>query len=1349
MKRSAKYILFIFLFLISNVNIRAFNLKQISNKDGLSNSAILSIYQDRDGFMWFGSCDGLNLFNGIDVQIYKPINEDNKLSGNLIENIIEAEDGILWVHTNYGLDRLDKKSKKVESFKQFKGLYFLQKDSNNNIFILKEDNCIYYYHKGEREFKKVILKGLSYNNVINFVITPDNYIWIFTNNSYNQSYKINIDNNGDIYLTSAEQLEHENRLTYCFYDREQKNIIYFVDDNYTLYEYNLKDKRKFFRINLKKEIEQKGVITSIIKHQNDFFIGFKTNGVIKLKNIPERQENYQIEDIGIKSGVFCILKDRYQDLVWIGTDGQGVYMYSNTPYSIKSELFHTFTNRIEKPARAIFLDKENSLWIGTKGDGVFSLQDYNTKKSLTETSIKYYNQENSNLGDNSVFSFAKSSKNLFWIGTEGGINYYSYKDKTIKKAETTVDGIPVKYVHAIYEVNDSTLWVATVGTGIVKINISGTDDHPILKGTKRITIHEGEGVYNYFFTLFKENDSYIWFGNRGYGAIRIDTRTLASTNILPDKSQKEQTLNDIFAITKDDSDNFWFGTSSGLVKYDQKGDFSVFDDKSGLPNNTIHSIQKDSDGNLWLSTNNGIARFDTKQEGFQVYNELNGLQIIEFSDGASFYDEASSTIFFGGINGFVSISEKETSSQQYLPPVHFSDLMIFGQDKNIFDFIDKEKDQDILKLNYNQNFFSISFTALDYINGNNYTYFYKLENVSSQWIDNGTSNNASFTNLSHGTYTLSIKYKNRLTGSESPVYSIEIKILPPWYMSWWAYTIYTLIALFCIGLIVNAIVTKYRKKKFAAIEKIKQEHQAEVYESKLSFFTNIAHEFSTPLTLIYGPCDRLLSYKGTDNFIRKYTLLIQRNAERLNDLIRELIEFRRIETNNEIAQIEQLSVSDIINDIQETFTDLAESKNITFGQSIDADMIWNSDKKFLYTIITNLLSNAFKYTPENGYINITAFTQNKELQIVVSNTGKGIKEKDLDRIFDRYSILDNFENREIKNNSSRNGLGLAITNSMVKLLGGVIRVNSEINKSTDFTVILPQREETVDKNTISNTPLPINIKRDLESTIELPKYEFDKSKMTILIIDDDIEILWFISEIFADEYNVIPMNQSINTEEMLLNIHPDIIICDVMMPGIDGIALAKEIKANKKTAHIPLILISAKYTVEEQIEGLASGAEMYISKPFNADYLSTSVRHLISRKETLKDYFNSPLSAFDLTKGKLTHKENLKFVEDILDIIQKNITDKKLSAQFIADKLNMSPRHLYRKLSEINSDSPAEMIKESRLHIARNLLVNTKMTIDEIIYKSGFSNRATFFRAFSLKFGCTPKEYRDKEISGL
>jgi signal transduction histidine kinase/ligand-binding sensor domain-containing protein/DNA-binding response OmpR family regulator len=1333
------YLYFTFSVFLFTSSASAYNVRQISNKDGLSNSAILSIYQDDDGFMWFGSCDGLNLFDGSNISVYKSPEGKNNLSGNLIEDILETESGIFWLQTNYGLNKLDKKKRHVDYFPYFDGSILLRKDRENVLFILNEDNCLYYYDKKINSILKIATPGLVAADVLDYNINKNNELCVFFKDGRFASYSIVKKEDSAISLLPLQTGKLSASLLFCSYEED---TVYYIDDTYTLFEYDLPKNKKSYVYNLKKVILENGTVSSIIKNKNNYFIGFKTNGLIYLKNIPEKSERYQIEEIDIKAGIFCLYKDRNQDIVWVGTDGQGVYLCFSDSYFIHSSTFNNIPYNIEKPVRALFLDKENTLWIGTKGDGLLKLYDYDKKRSIADGKMEHIHPANSHLSNNSVYAFAKSNKNILWIGHDDGLNYYSYRDKQIKTIALNRNGLPLKYIHSICEINDSSLWLASVGMGIIHARIAGTDDKPVLTDVEQYTTHDGLLNANHFFTVLAENDTCIWLGNRGYGAFKINPQTAQLTSIQFDQNHNNQLLNDVFSLQKDNSGNLWCGTSFGLVKYTPTGNISVFNEKSGFPNNSIHGILKDTENNFWLSTNRGIIRFDIENETFQAYDKSSGLKVTEFSDGAFFKEEKTGDLFFGGIDGFVVINDANDEIKEYMPPVYFNSLTIFGLEYNIFDFLSQKNGKEMLELSYNQNFFSISFSVNDYINANNYLYFYKLNELSEQWIENNESKIISFTNISPGKYTLFVKYKNRVTGKESDVYPIILNIRPPWYFSTLAYIAYLLLALTGILLLTLHFIRKNQKKRREMLEKMQQKHQEEVHESKLRFFTNIAHEFCTPLTLIYGPCNRILDHKGSDKFVIEYTRLIQRNAERLNSLIQELIEFRRIETGHRKPRIEQIVITDFAHEIFKSFSETMESKNFRFEHYIQQSLVWNSDKSFLYTVITNLISNALKYTNDNGSIKLSVKKGNNMLLITISNTGKGIKKENFDRVFDRYSILDNFENRN-ENTVTRNGLGLAISNNLVHLLGGTIEIDSIPNQLTSFTIKLPEQEISPASN--SNLILPkISIGQDYKTNLELPDYKFDWNKQTVVVIDDDIEILWLICEAFVESYNVFPVSKITNVDEIFKDISPDIIICDVTMPEISGITFTKRLKSNKKTAHIPMILVSAKNNIDEQIQGLDAGAEMYITKPFNIDYLKISVKQLISRKQTLKNYFASPLSAFDVIDGKMMHKENKQFFQKLLDIINNNLMEKNLSPLWIASQLNISPRHLHRKTREICGQSVSDMIKECRLAIAQNLLINTKMTIDEIIIHSGFTHRTTFYNVFAEKYNCTPKEYREK-----
>ena len=573
-----------------------------------------------------------------------------------------------------------------------------------------------------------------------------------------------------------------------------------------------------------------------------------------------------------------------------------------------------------------------------------------------------------------------------------------------------------------------------------------------------------------------------------------------------------------------------------------------------------------------------------------------------------------------------------------------------------------------------------------------------------------------------------------------------IRIGDPWYASWWAYLIYALCLLLLAALLIRSFILRSKRKKQELLNEIEKRHQKNVFESKLRFFTNIAHEFCTPLTLIYGPCGRILSSKGLSKFVVDYVQMIQTNAERLNNLIHELIEFRRIETGNREVRVESLNVSSIVKGIAKTFVEMAKSRNITFLSKIPEQVMWNSDKGFLNTIIINLISNAFKYTPDGQSIKIEVDTSRENmLALRVANEGSTIKEKDFQYIFNRYAILDNFENQDEKN-FSRNGLGLAISYNMAKLLNGTLKVENTPDGWVMFTLTLPVVKLTTGVSETKRLTAEYIPKIDTQSILKLPQYEFDKMRPTLLVVDDEIEMLWFIGEIFSADFNVVTLQDPERLDQVMNEVYPNVIICDVMMPGMGGIELTRRIKSVKETAHIPIIVVSGRHEMEQQMEALSAGAEMYITKPFSAEYLRISVCQVMERKEVLKNYFSSPISSFEKSGGKLTHKESKKFLQSVLKIINDNITNKDLTPRYIADRLAISPRSLYRKMEEIGEDSPTDLIKECRLHIAKDLLLTTKKTIDEIVFDSGFSNKVTFFKVFREKYECTPKEFRMKHL---
>ena len=1318
--------------------IHAYSLRQFSNKNGLSNSAILSLYQDHQGVIWIGSCDGLNIFDGTNIHVYNPVNPTKApLSGNLINDIMETEKDVLWIQTNYGLDRLDTKLQTSKSFTEFKDKNYMAKSRDNDLFIVKDDGYIYYYQPEKQLFQKLEVPQIAFGHVLSTIIDKNNILWVFTSNNDTRNYQI-IKNKEEISLTPNNLFKHSEQLLWAF---AEEDLIYFIDKTYSLYEYDFGNQQQYFIADLKAEVETRGEVSSIIKQQNDYYIGFKSSGLIVLKYMSDQKIKYQMQDTEIHSGIFCLMKDKYQDIVWIGTDGQGVYMYFNDAFSITNTLLDTPVYQVNNPVRTVYYDEEQTLWIGTKGGGILRIRNYSPETNAA-ASFDRISISNSTLTDNTVYCFAPGSANRLWIGTENGLNYYSYQNKQLKAFTVIADGKKVKYVHSINELNDTTLWVSTVGEGIVKVILDKTGSSPSVKSATRIVLDDGRMASNYFFTSFQENDSILWFGNRGYGAYRLNVETEQLTPYRFDNVVNSQTANDIFAIYKNEK-GYWLGTSSGLLHFNE--DYSHYHDRADLfSNNTVHGILEDQQNNLWISTNQGLVRFNPKTNTGQTYDRENGLEVTEFSDGAFYKDSRTETLFFGGTNGFVTVKPNAYIMADYMPQINLKGLSIFGKEYNIHDFLHDKKGKKILQLDYSRNFFCIDFMAIDYINGNNYSYSYKLDEVSSQWIESGTSASAIFSNLAPGQYTLLVKYKNNMNGKECEPQKLLIQITPPWYLSNWAYILYfILIALFCI-LAVYRIVHQYRRKQHRMIEKLNREKKEEVYESKLRFFTNITHEFCTPLTLIYGPCEKILAYPQSDSYIRKYGKMIQQNTEKLNGLILELLEFRRLETGHKVLSIQRLSVSDKLRNIAESFCELAENKNLNYRLDIEPDIEWNTDISCFSKIVNNLISNAFKYTPEEGNITIGLKVENQLLTLNISNSGKGIAKENLAKIFDRYKILDSFE---MNGKNSRNGLGLAICKNMVTLLNGEINVSSIQNEITTFTVTLPELSPTAQE---AETPQKVYATGPLNTNTEPMELEqttvnFDTSKHTVMIIDDDPSMLWFVSEIFVDKYNVLSFNNAAEALTSLELKQPDLIISDVMMPEIDGLSFAQKIKQNKLWSHIPLILLSALHHEDDQVKGIEAGAEVYVTKPFNVKYLEKVVYRLIKRESDLKEYYSSIFSSFKVENGNCIHKEDQEFLDKVIETIEKNITNPDLSVELLSSDLGYSTRQFYRKLKPITDKSPADIIKEYRLTMAERLLLTKNYTIEEIMDKTGFNNRGTFYKLFSQRFGMPPRQYREQQ----
>ena len=1313
--------------------ISAYNIRHISSADGLSASSVLTIEQQPNGTMLFGTIDGLNTYDGSKVRP-TTLNAGQRLYGNLIEHVLNVTDNKTWVLTNYGLNIITAKGQSVRYYPQFQGLRRIRKNPQGDGFLLT-DGKLNYIDKHDGSIHALPLKGITLANVCDFAVS-DRALILFTRGGI-LSYPLHASN--DLYTIGKPQIVRRIRVVSAMPDDE---IEYLVTDEGQLYSYNLTTQAMQYEMSLSQETNRRGFVNEVLRYKESLMIGFGEGGVIKVNK--HKDGTAEIIDLGIETGVFCMHKDRLGDIVWIGTDGGGVMMYSDEPLTLRSFASAALRAGRSFPIRTLLKDDEGSLWVGTKGDGLICIPQFSPYQNPHQLGETVFREQNSGLNSNVVYRLAESRHPWFWISGGNGVCYYSKTSKTIRPVPAELQ---LQQVIDICEKGHE-LWMATLGSGICKADITIENGQPRLTNMKRYVLDGGKGSSNYFFCLTCDEQGRWWFGNRGKGLYTLEKGQLR--HVAPTQPTDDPSVNDIFALQAV-GEQLWIGTGMGIFIRDKHGRSQRLSTTNGLPNNTIHAFTKGTTNEVWATTNGGLVELSTSGTVLKVYGMNSGLDVTEYCDGAAF--AKGQELFFGGTNGFTAIANDTTVHQQvHEARIGFTALDILGKLQNINDFIDGEPDNLTLTLHHTQNTFAVSVATFNYLEEPFYHYLYRLSN-DDEWIDNGSNNAISFTQMAEGTHTLYVKARNMLDGRETAVSQLHIDIKPPYYRTIWAYLTYALLAIALIVIYVRHWYEDQKLHQQMQLAKLEQQHQDDLYEEKLKFLTNIVHELNTPLTLIYGPCERILSYSKTDGFVKKYIGKVMQNLGRLNSLIQEIIDLRRVTSGHHVISWRRVDVSAVVGDYANAFTEMAERNSISYQQDITPGLVWTSDDKALRSIVGNLISNAFKYTKSQGTIKVRLTQESEGLLFSVYNSGRGIAPEDRQRIFDYYTVFDSVEESPNAGQTSRNGIGMAICYNMTKMLGGRIEIDSVVGEYARFNVYLPEQplpegtsEEVVTSDKMTDDmslAVPATGSSASKPSRPLPKMAGDKTP-TILVIDDNQEILDLLSDCLAG-YRVLT---ALNAEKGLAYMKedtPDLIITDIMMPGTDGLDFTQQVKHNKHTMHIPLIILSAKTSEEERIEGLESGADVYISKPFSINLLQATVVRLLENSNVLREYYNSGASAYVYASGNLISKENQSFADEVTKVIDEHLTDTELTPEILAELMSISPRNLYRKFNDANLPTPKDYIKTYRINVAARWLTTTNTTIQEIIYKTGFNTRSQFYTEFRKHFGMTPKEYREQQ----
>lgn len=1323
-------------------------------EEHISSSLINYVYQDKKGFIWIATEYGLNQFDGNQFISFKHNKSDsNSLCNNYVRTIFEDSRNTLWVGTMTGLM-----------------IYNRDTDSFTPIHLYREGNLV------KPHVTQIIERSngeiwIATSNEGIFKIDLTQKCGQYTPNTYKKNL-INItsiieDDNGLLWLGS----EFEGLSTYNPQNGEVKPISPISENNIT---------------SLAKDEEGNIYIATFTKGLN---IYNKKTGEIEYIS---SQESFHIKDI-------TLIGKR----LYIGTDGKGIKFYNKNENKIQDlYIDESLIDLTDAKVHSIINDKDGNLWLGLFQKGVLFIPG---KKNP----FLYYGNKllsKSPIGKGCVMSIHQDSRNHMFVGVDNEGLYELTSDFVLIKHHAPKEGknsFP-ETILSIFEDSDKQLWLGSYARGITRFNPStGTCNYiPELTNERVFSIVEdkqrnlyistyGSGFYtynldtrqltnyrssegmgnprnevadNWINCIYCDSEGLIWIGHFK-GISCFNPKTKSFINFTPNNYIINNSIG--YSIIESLNHTIWMGTTNGLYSLNkQTKKIQRYTAADGLDNEVICGIREDKTGGIWVSTFNGISKFIPEKKSFTNYYASDGLQGSEFTRGAVFQSPCG-RIFFGGTNGITCFTPEDITNATTEADIQITDFQISGQSVNkntlsggkpiLSKAITEATD---IRLSYQDNTFRISFSTMQYDHTRQTYYQYRIRELDKDWLSTPLgSNYVTYNNLRPGRYTFEVRAVTRNHLSE--IRTLHITITPPWYQSWWAYLIYSLLSIALLFNLINYIRIRMRRRR----DMLELKHAEELNEAKLQFFINISHEIRTPMTLIINPLEKLIA-NCQDPEQNKIYLMIYRNGQRILRLINQMMDIRKIEKGQMRLSFRETDMVEFINDLMLTFEHTAQQKHIKFSfiHSNPEVKAWvdlnNFDK-----ILMNLLSNAFKYTPDGETITVILTTgEDKQaktalrhyIEIKVTDSGIGLDEAQKDFIFERFYQINN----GITHNQGGTGVGLHLTRSLVELHHGTITAdNNPGSNGSTFTVRIPSgcdhlSMEEIEAGRKNEQHISLNsdspIKKEtvvLPQTEEEPKKKRAKNNLTLLIVDDEKEIQDYLKQELANEYKIATCNDGKEAYEYLLNHEIDLVVSDVMMDNMDGMTLCKKIKQNANTNHIPVILLTARDRVEDQVEGLDTGADAYIVKPFNTEILKSRIASLLTNRRILKNKF----SGIQQQSGKI-QKITLKSADEalldkIMKIINENLSETNLNVEMLAEAVGLSRVHLHRKLKELTNLSTRDFIKNIRMQQASELLKEKKLTISEVAYAVGYNSLSHFSSSFKDTYGVTPTEYMQSNLA--
>jgi ligand-binding sensor domain-containing protein/AraC-like DNA-binding protein len=1286
---------------------------QLGSQDGLTNSAIMNLAYGADGYLWIGTCDGIHRYNSQNISRSLDLAKGNYIKGNIIEGIQVMNNQFTCIQTNYSFDVYHTHKGLVKHYPHLKGKNPMATSAKNEVFVLSPDNQIHYICLDKDSlFTSFALSDFTIKEV-KLLYHSHDVIHFLLKNGLIFKYKLNANKTAFVLLGKVNLQEE------IVYAQRVENSIYIQTKQRALIHYEINENIPRSLLSIAKlfpSIQEN--ISSLCFLNKQLYIGFSTAGLFSVT--PKEGKVKRL----LQVGVFCLLVDKTQNILWAGTDGQGLYAFYKEPYQINFHTINTSQKRIRSSVRCIHEDHLKQLWIGTKGDGIFVFNHYRKKKWNSQ---QQFTAQNSTLQDNRIYCFQNSQKNILWIGTEDGIYYYDYHRNQIVALNTLQKNKKISYIHAIYEHSPNTLWVASVGQGIIKLTIDWSRSIATITNTEQIYVDNGTMNSNFFFTAHAANDSILWFGNRGKGAFKININT---KRIEPYKTGKinDEMKNDVFAITSI-RDTLYFGTGNGLIEM-QPQKINYFDESTGFINSTIHHIINTEAKNLWISTNRGIIQFNPKQSSFRTYLPK---EMLEFCDGAGFASK-DGTLYFGGINGVISIRKNASHFSQLMPSLQFDNLTIRGEKKQFKQYLHQEE-KPILTLKANDNFFSFDCIVLNYRGANHYAFSHQLEGISEEWSNFSSNNTLNFTNIPSGKYNLKIKAKDLTTNKIIANDTLPIIISFPWYKTNWAYILWFILSLLLITSVIYFTHNWLKLRRLNYETQLKALHKEKVYQSKLSVFSTMAQWVVTPLQLIESPCDKLLKAEN-DSYLSNHISIIKHNAQKLRIVISEIMEFSRMDTMSPKHRIISCNIENIINSVVVDFSDYFKDRNINYIQHISTPQ-WQTNTLLFDRLISNLFSFIINHCEVKEELIVVINQDEKNLLIKYIYKGLPIDGKLLNKKADIALTLE------------ENTINLSICLSILRFLKGNIEILNYKTSKNAFLITLPllplsnaRHEDEIE--TLKEHPITYRKKKMITTPKWNNQNSLDEEKSTIIIHESNEELLWLIADGLNQKYNLISLTKENLEVEKIKHYMPQLLIIDIdtddqqLLEKL--IALRKDLLIHK----IPIILLGTESDNEQRLNFINIGINTFIAKPFNVTFLERFIENRITQEVEKEAYYRSPKSPYLLNTGQIIHQEDQAYLEQVYQVINHHIKGTHFNVEILAQEMGVSSRQFYRKIKSITHLSPAQIIKTTRIELVKQLLVSTKLSISEIMYESGFNNKASFYKIFTHYVGETPKKYRER-----